>query len=149
MRPFICVGVSYFFLAILIPAFILTATGTSGNWNVSGVIWSTMAGALGAVGALGIILAFNSGGTPVFVMPLVFGGAPIVNTLVTTAFHYYGNGQIGSIRPEFLFSLALVIAGAVTVLVWAPRKAVRPANREVHVDPDAAAVTSGGRPPSG
>ena len=37
--------------------------------------------ALGAIGAVFIIYAFRSGGLPTYVMPLVFGGAPVVNVL--------------------------------------------------------------------
>jgi hypothetical protein len=121
LRPFICVGIAYFFLAILIPLFIISSIGDPGDWSVRGCIWSTLAGALGALGALGVILAFNSGGSPVFVMPIVFGGAPVINTLVTTYWAYLRSGSVGEIRTEFLFSLGLVIAGAVTVLVFAPR----------------------------
>ena len=54
-----------------------------GEWTMPGSAWSLAAGAAGAVGALGIILAFNFGGKPIYVMPLVFGGAPVVNTLIT------------------------------------------------------------------
>ena len=42
---------------------------------------ATFAGALGALGAVCIIWAFRAGGTPVYVMPLVFAGAPVVNVL--------------------------------------------------------------------
>jgi hypothetical protein len=62
------------------------------------------------VGALGIILAFNYGGKPVFVMPLVFGGAPVVTTMWS---RHFGAG--------FLAGLMVVIAGAVIVLVTAPK----------------------------
>jgi hypothetical protein len=46
-----------------------------------------VAGALGAIGALFIILAFQSGGVPTYVMPLVFGGAPLINVLVSMWIH--------------------------------------------------------------
>ena len=42
---------------------------------------ATWAGALGALGAVCIIWAFKTGGSPLYVMPLVFSGAPIVNVL--------------------------------------------------------------------
>ena len=42
---------------------------------------ATVAGALGAIGAVCIIWAFRAGGLPIYVMPLVFGGAPIINVL--------------------------------------------------------------------
>ena len=58
-------------------------SGEKGDWTISGIIWSLAGGALGALGALGIILAFTFGGRPVYVMPLVFGGAPVVNAFLT------------------------------------------------------------------
>jgi hypothetical protein len=121
LRPFICVGVAYFFIAILVPAFILASSNDAGGWTRSGCLWSILAGALGALGALGVILAFNSGGSPVLVMPIVFGGAPVVNTFVTSGWNYLRVGQVGEIQNRFLLSLGLVIAGAVTVLIFAPR----------------------------
>ena len=82
-----------------------------------GVVWSLGGGMAGAFGALGIVYAFNFGGKPIFVMPLIFGCAPVVNTFVTML----SQGTFNLIRPVFVLSLALVIAGAVTVLVFAPR----------------------------
>ena len=46
-----------------------------------------MAGALGAIGAVCIIFAFRAGGLPTYVMPIVFGGAPVINVLTTMALH--------------------------------------------------------------
>jgi hypothetical protein len=83
----------------------------------TGTVWSLLGGAFGAIGALGIILAFNSGGRPVFVMPLVFGGAPVINTLVAIAL----NKAWASVNPFFWAGLILVVAGAAMVLVLAPR----------------------------
>jgi hypothetical protein len=121
LRPFICVGISYFFVAILIPSMILLQTGESGEFSISGSFWSLAAGALGAVGALGVIMAFNSGGRPVFVMPLVFGGAPVVNTCVSMLQSRLRYGAVGAFSTQFLVSLAMVIAGAAMVLIFAPR----------------------------
>ena len=55
----------------------------SGHWSSTGIFWSLAAGAAGAMGALGIILALAFRGSPLYVMPLVFGGAPVVNTFLT------------------------------------------------------------------
>jgi hypothetical protein len=62
-------------------------------------------------------MAFNFGGKPIYVMPLVFGGAPVVNTM-TTILH---EGTYRQTTPLFFASLLLVIGGAVTVLLFAPR----------------------------
>jgi len=117
LRPLICVGLSYFVIAVIVPYFFLGEMGESSTYRSLGTLWSLLGGTFGAVGALGIIMAFNSGGKPVFVMPLVFGGAPVINTLVTIA----ANGQWHNVHPFFWAGLILVIAGAAMVLVLAPR----------------------------
>lgn len=129
LRPFLCVGLAYFVIAVLAPVLLLPYFPepgqwlTSGGWLSPGVWWSLAAGAAGAFGALGIIYAFNFGGKPVYVMPLVFGFAPVVNTLVETT----SKGLLGEIKPLFYPSLALVIIGAVMVLVFAPKAPPKPA----------------------
>src|SRR6185503_13325892 len=80
LRPFMCVGLAYFVVAVILPFLLRTMIEDHGSWSVRGTAWSLAGGTVGALGALGIILAFTFGGKPVYVMPLVFGGAPIVNT---------------------------------------------------------------------
>ncbi|TWT29406.1 hypothetical protein KOR34_52180 [Posidoniimonas corsicana] len=117
MRPLLCVGISYFVIAVLGSELILSVYPENSHWDFTGAVWSLMAGAAGALGALGIIMAFNFGGKPVYVMPLVFGGAPVVNTFFTIV----AKGQYNQINPLFWAGLIMVIAGAVIVLVFAPR----------------------------
>ncbi|MDA7979643.1 MAG: hypothetical protein MPJ50_12825 [Pirellulales bacterium] len=116
MFAFMCVGIAYFLVAVLIPLIRLKTKGEKGSWTVRGTVTSTVAGAVGAVGALGIVIAFGSGGSPIYVMPLVFGGAPVVNTFVSMVFAK----AYRDIRPVFLVGLALVVTGAVLVLVYTP-----------------------------
>lgn len=117
LRPFCCVGLAYFLIAVAVPLLILSVWNEPGEWTVSGTAWSIAAGSAGALGALGIILAFNFGGKPIYVMPLIFGFAPVVNTLTTMA----TSGTISDVSIPFVCSLAIVIAGAVTVLIFAPK----------------------------
>ncbi|HZN10455.1 MAG TPA: hypothetical protein VFC61_02190 [Blastocatellia bacterium] len=86
-RALLCVGIAYFLIGVLVPAAALLAQGGLNNFNGRGATFATLGGALGAIGALFIILAFRSGGLPTYVMPLVFGGAPLVNVLVSMALH--------------------------------------------------------------
>jgi hypothetical protein len=120
LRPFLCVGLAYLLVAVIAPLALQSTVLSldSGSWNWPGTLWSLAAGAVGAMGALGIIYAFNFGGKPIVVMPLVFGGAPVVNTFFEIARHADTWGQISR---WFYISLAVVIAGAVTVLLTAPR----------------------------
>lgn len=116
LRPLVCVGMAYFLIAVLAPGSYLFLRGEQGKWTITGTIWSLAAGAAGAIGALGIILAFNFKGRPVFVMPLVFGGAPVVNSFLTM---FLTKGY-GKLRPTFLAGLILVVTGAFTVMFFRP-----------------------------
>src|SRR5262245_56490127 len=73
LRPFICVGLAYFLIAVLAPAILLRVAKEAGHWTTTGIVWSLAAGSAGALGALGIILALAFRGSPLYVMPLVFG----------------------------------------------------------------------------
>ena len=84
MRALLCVGIAYFLMAVLVPLVVLASQGQGlRGFNTSGATAATVAGALGALGAVCIIFSFRTGGTPTYVMPLVFGGAPLVNVLYT------------------------------------------------------------------
>jgi len=126
LRALLCVGISYFFIAVLVPVGILSTSSHELNFSMLGMGWAMLAGAAGAFGALGLILAFNFGGKPVFVMPLVFGGAPVVNTFVKM----WSDNLWDKIGPFFFVSLGLVIAGAVTVLVFAPKPRKKPGGKK-------------------
>lgn len=124
LRSFLCVGIAYFFIAVALPLLLLPALqGGYGDWTTEemrkGLMWSLAGGAAGALGALGIILAFNFGGKPIFVMPLIFGLAPVMNTITTLT----SAGTWGKIGPAFIAALAVTIAGAVCVLLFAPKAA--------------------------
>jgi hypothetical protein len=119
LKPLICVGAAYFIVAIILPTVILASQGQlAGGWTFSGITWSMVAGAAGAFGAMGIILALTEGGRPIYVMPIVFGGAPVVNVFLSM---YWSKAWKDGISPIFYAGLILVIAGAATVLVFAPK----------------------------
>ena len=117
LRPFVCVGLAYFLIGVIVPSLWLHFQGEKGDWTIRGIVLSFAGGALGALGALGIILAFTFGGRPVYVMPLVFGGAPVINTL----FAVKAYGGLGNYAALFLAGLILVVAGAAIGLVMEPR----------------------------
>jgi hypothetical protein len=114
LRPLLCVGLAYFLIAVVLPYLHLLHYPDEGDFTAVGMKWSVAAGSAGALGAIGLILAFTFGGKPIFVMPLVFGLAPVINTLISLK-------SFGSVGPLFFAGLIIVIAGAMTVLVFAPR----------------------------
>lgn len=117
LRAFLCVGIAYFLTAVMVPLVLLLGPKMEPMvFNPSGVKVATFAGVLGAAGALCVILALKTGGSPLYVAPLVFAGAPIVNVLVSMAWHR----PKAAPEPWFWLGLALAAAGAALVLRFKP-----------------------------
>jgi hypothetical protein len=116
LKALLCVGVAYFLIGVLVPVAGLSAQGNLTGFNTTGLVTATIAGALGAAGAACIIYSFRFGGLPVYVMPLVFGGAPIVNVLVSMAIH----PPKAAINPMLYVGFALASVGAGLVLYFRP-----------------------------
>ncbi len=116
LKALLCVGFAYFLIGVIDPLVGLSAQGGLSGFNTGGVIRATLGGALGAAGAVCIIWAFKSGGLPVYVMPLVFGGAPIVNVVLSMTL----NPPRTSIRPMLYVGVALASLGAAMVLYFRP-----------------------------
>jgi uncharacterized membrane protein YhhN len=87
LRALLCVGLAYFLIGVLVPVAALGAQGELKGFSGPGVLSATAGGTLGALGAVCIIWAFRSGGSPLYVMPLVFAGAPVINVLYTVWQH--------------------------------------------------------------
>jgi len=117
-RALLCVGIAYFVIGVIVPVIALASQGelSSRGWNVGGATAATFAGALGALGAVCIIYAFRAGGLPTYVMPIVFGGAPVINTLVTMYLHPPSEAP----NPLLWVGMALVAFGASLVLYFKP-----------------------------
>ena len=117
MRALLCVGVAYFLIGVLVPAAVLTSQGEMRNFNPVGTTTATLAGALGAIGAVFIIFAFRSGGLPTYVMPIVFGFAPLVNVLTTMIIH----PPKVTPSPMLYLGFLMTAAGAGLVLYFRPQ----------------------------
>jgi hypothetical protein len=116
LKALLCVGVAYFLIGVIIPVVSLGSTGDLSRFNTAGLVTATIAGALGAAGAGCIIYAFRYGGLPVYVMPLVFGGAPIVNVFVSMLIH----PPKSAINPMLYLGFVLASVGAGMVLYYRP-----------------------------
>jgi hypothetical protein len=100
----LCVGGAYFVIGVLLPL-LMFATGWLGvkwgdvNLGSSGLTFASLAGVAGAVGAICVIFATTAAmgaareaGLPrdtykVFIAPLIFGLAPVINVLVSMVWH--------------------------------------------------------------
>ena len=116
LKALLCVGVAYFLIGVLVPVAALSAQGGLGGFSSAGLTSATIAGALGAIGAACIIYAFRFGGLPLYVMPLVFGGAPIVNVFFSMILHPPKN----PINPMLYVGLVFAAVGAAMVLYFRP-----------------------------
>jgi hypothetical protein len=119
LRSLLCVGVAYFLIGVIVPVIMLASQGelNATGWNAFGATTATVAGALGAIGAVCIILAFKNKGLPTYVMPLVFGGAPVINVLVTMLIH----PPKSTPNPLLFVGFLLVVLGASMVLYFRPQ----------------------------
>ena len=116
MRALLCVGVAYFLIGVLVPVISLSAQGELHGFTTKGTVGATIAGALGAVGAVCIIFAFRNGGLPTYVMPLVFAGAPLVNVL----YSMWQHPPKTSPNPLLYLGFLLAAIGAGMVLYFKP-----------------------------
>lgn len=147
LRAFLFVGVAYFLVAVLVPSIMIfllnwdpTVKGTP-NFEPKPMMWGLWAGTAGALGALCVIFAVTAAGKggAIYVAPLVFAGAPIINTIATiTYFHPVKT------LPDWRFfaGLLLAAAGAAMVMIFKPVDA--PTGH-----PSAAAASASAHPPTG
>jgi hypothetical protein len=120
-KAFLFVGLAYFLTAVLAPLGMLVARKATWSMPPAGMGWSLVAGIVGALGAFCVLLAFadkNSPG-PGVVMSIVFGGAPVVNAVVSLVLHPPSGGW-GSIKPQFYLGIAMAALGGCLVTFYKP-----------------------------
>ncbi len=96
----LCVGLAYFVIGVLLPlGMFLSGQQPWPELKMNGLVFSGLAGIAGAVGAICVIFATQSamgaaraaeldpGTFKVFIAPLIFGLAPVINVLVSTVWH--------------------------------------------------------------
>jgi hypothetical protein len=136
LKAFLFVCVAYALIGVAAAA-LLKVRGSNWSMTGDGITWSLIAGSAGAVGAFTLVLALGAaspiykGAAAAAVMPIVFGGAPIVNTLVAMALHP-PEGGIKSIPMPFIIGCVLAASGAFLVAKYAPSSGTAPA-KAAHV----------------
>ena len=125
LKAFLFVGVAYFVVAVVGPIVVLMQRGTNWSFTSGGMTWSFIAGVAGALGAFTLVLALGAaaaiykGAAPAAVMPIVFAGAPIVNTITAMVLHPPKDG-FKSLPWQFLLGCMLAACGAFLVAKFAP-----------------------------
>jgi hypothetical protein len=120
-KAFLFVGIAYVLVAVIGPLIMLRLFGKPGDTNpfsypTRGWSWSLIAGAVGAIGAFGVLLAFGFAPNPKpayvpVVMSIIFAGAPIVNALVSI-YMPHGKEVSGFEQPKPLFWVGILLAAA-------------------------------------
>src|SRR4051812_15643980 len=101
LMAILCVGIAYFVIGVLFPLVLfLTGQYPWPTMKATGLVFSGLAGVAGAVGAIGVIFATQSARAAavavnpeapdayrVFIAPLIFGLAPVINTIVSVVWH--------------------------------------------------------------
>lgn len=127
LKAFLFVCIAYALIGIAAVA-VLKMRGTNWSFSKGGIKWSLVAGASGAVGAFTLILALGAaaqiykGAAAAAVMPIVFGGAPLVNTFVAMML-YPPEGGWGKLPLPFLVGCVMAALGAFLVAKYAPTSA--------------------------
>ena len=115
VHAFLMVGIAYVLVAIAIPGMMVVRAGSWSTFTPQGSLFTLGAGVLGALGAIGIVLALANGGRPNVVPPLVFAGAPIVSVFVAMLYNPPREA------PSALFFIGILMAASGAFLVLSNR----------------------------
>ena len=118
-KAFLFVGLAYLLTAVIGSLIVLMVNGASWSYPHKGMMWSLLAGIVGALGAFGVLLAFGAKGTPPVVMSIVFAGAPLVNAVVAVVAHPPAGGW-ASVRWPFVLGIVLAAIGGCLVTLFRP-----------------------------
>jgi hypothetical protein len=119
-KAFLFVGIAYFLTAVLAPLALLMMKGSAfSGYSTKGMVWSLVAGIVGAIGAFGVLLAFGAGGKPGVVMSIVFAGAPVVNAIYSLIAHPPPGGW-SSIKWPFYLGILMAALGGCLVTFFKP-----------------------------
>ena len=133
-KAFLFVGIAYVITAVIAPAIVMATKGATWSFPAKGMIWSLLAGIVGAVGAFCVLLAFGAKGLPSVVMSIVFAGAPVVNAVVALAIHPPAGGW-SNLRWQFVAGILLAALGGCLVTLYKPGPQAQPkaiANESIH-----------------
>jgi drug/metabolite transporter (DMT)-like permease len=100
LMAILCVGVAYFVLGVLFPLVVfLTGQQPWPPLKTTGLVFAGLAGVAGALGAICVVFASSAAVAQanqeklhpatyrMYIAPLIFGLAPVINTLVASVWH--------------------------------------------------------------
>lgn len=124
LKAFLFVCIAYGVIGVA-TAVLLKVRGSNWSFTGQGVNWSFVAGAAGAVGAFTLVLALGAasqiykGASAAAVMPIVFAGAPVINTITAMLMHP-PEGGLKTLPVPFILGCVLAAIGAFLVAKFAP-----------------------------
>jgi hypothetical protein len=131
LKAFLFVCIAYAIIGV-IAALVLKARGSNWSFTNAGISVSLIAGVAGALGALTLVLALGAAATPLekggggfglaaaaAVMPIVFAGAPVINTITAMIVHPPEGGW-SKLPLPFVAGCILAAGGAFLVAKFAP-----------------------------
>ena len=118
-KAFLFVGVAYLVIAVAGSLIELKMNAAVWSFPIKGVVWSTLSGIAGALGAFFVLVAFGARGTPSVVMSIVFAGAPMVNAVVALMMHPPADGW-AAVRWPFVAGILLAALGGCLVTLYKP-----------------------------
>ncbi len=154
----LCVGVAYFIIGVLFPLYLFLSGRYS--WpplRTTGLTFSGLAGAAGALGAICVIFAtasaasaaravnLDAGAYRLYIAPLIFGLAPIINTVVSALWH----PQVGEPfrfyldLPGWKLWVGILLVGLGAALVLFSKEEAETSKRHAAIRPTVAIMPSG------
>jgi drug/metabolite transporter (DMT)-like permease len=124
LKAFLFVCIAYALIGVAAAA-LLKMRGSNWSFTPDGIKWSLIAGVTGAIGAFTLVLALGAaapiykGAAAAAVMPIVFAGAPIVNTILAMTLHP-PEGGLKSLPLPFVLGCLMAAVGAFLVAKFAP-----------------------------
>jgi hypothetical protein len=155
LGSFLCVGIAYFLIAVLIPGGMFASGEPMPRWNTYGITMATLAGAAGAAGALCVILANRSAvqaygprdaaSYRMYIAPVIFALAPVLNAVISSFWH--ASPEKGAFHfelhlPGWKMWLGIVLAGAGAALVLYSKEEAERQQKSAAAKPVAAATAS-------
>jgi hypothetical protein len=130
LMAILCVGIAYFVIGVVFPL-VMFFTGQAAwpQMRGTGLTFSSLAGVAGAAGALCVVFASASAvaaaretGAPpstyrLYIAPLIFGLAPVINTVVSSVWHPTEEQIFHLELPGWKLWLGIVLVGLGAALV--------------------------------
>ncbi|MCE9533289.1 MAG: hypothetical protein K8T89_19500 [Planctomycetes bacterium] len=152
LTAILCVGIAYFVIAVIFPlCLFISGQEEWPSWSTTGLVFSCFAGVAGAVGAICVIFASKSAmatglemkkDNPAFdpatfrmlIAPLIFGIAPVINTLISSIWDPKpGNPLNFDIKsPSWKMWVGILLIGSGVFLVLRSKEEAEEAARKKH-----------------